>query len=129
MALRGNGCIGLLREVRYARAGSVPPAPVQRWRGRSKWERRVPLAPQHVKQLIDKHKLRVLVQPSNHRVFSDQQYHDAGAIVQEDLSGASCILGVKQVAKTRRQPSLAVSYLRRSMQVSIEDLIPQRTYM
>ena len=41
--LRGNKCIGIVKEI-Y-----------------SKWERRSPLTPKHVKQLVEQHGLRVLV--------------------------------------------------------------------
>ncbi|CAF0984180.1 unnamed protein product [Rotaria sp. Silwood1] len=63
----------------------------------SPWERRAPLAPEHVRTLVENHKIKVLIQPSNRRVFPISAYVDAGAIVQEDLSKASVIIGVKQV--------------------------------
>eukprot|EP00656_Telonema_subtile_P047495 TRINITY_DN545_c0_g1_i1.p1 TRINITY_DN545_c0_g1~~TRINITY_DN545_c0_g1_i1.p1 ORF type:complete len:1029 (-),score=352.60 TRINITY_DN545_c0_g1_i1:354-3440(-) len=77
--LRGNKCIGIVKEI-Y-----------------SKWERRCPLTPSHVKQLVEEHGLQVLVQPSKKRVFADSEFVKAGAIVTEDLSNASVIFGVKQV--------------------------------
>ena len=40
--------------------------------------------------------IEVLVQPSPKRVFSDPEYAAAGAIITDDLSPASAILGVKQ---------------------------------
>lgn len=60
------------------------------------WERRAPLAPLHVKKLVDKG-MRVLVQPSNRRAFTAEEYVQNGAIIQEDLSEASLIIGVKAV--------------------------------
>lgn len=62
----------------------------------SVWERRAPLAPQHVKMLV-KRGCRVLVQPSNRRAYPMQAYTQAGAIIQEDLTEADVICGVKQV--------------------------------
>ncbi|CAL8092598.1 unnamed protein product [Orchesella dallaii] len=62
----------------------------------SVWERRAPLAPQHVKMLV-KRGCKVLVQPSNRRAYPMQAYAQAGAIIQEDLSEADVICGVKQV--------------------------------
>ncbi|XP_035212536.1 alpha-aminoadipic semialdehyde synthase, mitochondrial-like, partial [Stegodyphus dumicola] len=62
----------------------------------SVWERRAPLAPQHVKQLT-KDGIKVLVQPSNRRAYPMQAYINAGAIIQEDISEAPVIIGVKQV--------------------------------
>ena len=63
----------------------------------SPWERRAPLAPEHVRTLVHKHNIKVLIQASNRRAFPISSYIQAGAIVQEDLSEASVIIGVKQV--------------------------------
>lgn len=61
------------------------------------WERRAPLAPSHVRKLVFKDGYKVLVQPSNRRAFQMPEYIQAGAQIQEDLSEARLILGVKQV--------------------------------
>ncbi|KAL3673372.1 hypothetical protein V7S43_001088 [Phytophthora oleae] len=71
-------CVGIVREV-Y-----------------NKWERRAPLTPAHVKELVARG-VQVLVQPSTARVFSDEQYVRAGATLSEDLGLANVIVGVKQV--------------------------------
>ncbi|CAF2100508.1 unnamed protein product [Rotaria magnacalcarata] len=63
----------------------------------SPWERRSPIAPEHVRQLVQNHKIKVLIQPSNRRAFPISSFVQAGAIAQEDLSEASVIMGVKQV--------------------------------
>jgi len=63
---------------------------------KNKWERRAPLAPRHVQTLVSQG-FRVLVQPSNRRVFTDEEYKRAGGIIQEDLLECSTILGVKEV--------------------------------
>jgi len=60
------------------------------------WEGRAPLAPTHVRQLV-KDGFKVIVQPSNRRAFPMEEYSRCGAMIQEDLSEASLILGVKQV--------------------------------
>ncbi|KAL4226643.1 hypothetical protein ACF0H5_014624 [Mactra antiquata] len=60
------------------------------------WERRAPLAPSHVERLVKKG-VKVIVQPSNRRAYSMQEYTEKGAIIQEDLSEASVVAGVKQV--------------------------------
>jgi len=41
--------------------------------------------------------VRVLVQPSGRRVFTDHEFLEAGATVQEDLSSATLLLAVKTV--------------------------------
>ena len=94
-----------------------------------KWERRAPLCPTHVRALLDKFGddggdsfvvngssdtsppflSGVLVQPASHRIFTDEEYEDAGARLTEDLSSADLILGVKQVEE--------------------ESLIPDKSYL
>lgn len=61
----------------------------------SVWERRAPLAPANVYQLTKKG-VTVLVQPSNRRAYPIQAYVKSGAVIQEDISEASIIFGVKQ---------------------------------
>ena len=42
----------------------------------------------------------MLVQPSTRRAYTMDEYENAGAIIQEDLSPASLIMAVKQVRLT-----------------------------
>ncbi|KAL0477558.1 alpha-aminoadipic semialdehyde synthase [Acrasis kona] len=63
------------------------------------WERRVPLTPKHVRELIFKEDLKVIVQPSNTRCYSDYEFEESGAIIQEDLSEADAIFAVKEVPR------------------------------
>ncbi|KAJ3128077.1 hypothetical protein HK100_009383, partial [Physocladia obscura] len=76
---------------------------------KNRWERRVPLLPDHVERLVSDLGAKVLVQPSMKRVVPDDKYAEAGAFVQEDLSSADVIIGVKEVP--------------------IKDLIPDKTYL
>uniref|UniRef100_A0A8D0XT62 Saccharopine dehydrogenase (NAD(+), L-glutamate-forming) n=1 Tax=Sus scrofa TaxID=9823 RepID=A0A8D0XT62_PIG len=59
------------------------------------WERRAPLAPRHVKGITNLG-YKVLIQPSNRRAIHDKEYVKAGGILQEDISEACLILGVKR---------------------------------
>ncbi|XP_041988048.1 alpha-aminoadipic semialdehyde synthase, mitochondrial [Aricia agestis] len=61
----------------------------------SVWERRAPFAPANVNRLVRKG-VKVIVQPSNRRAYPMQSYINAGAVVQEDISEAGVIFGVKQ---------------------------------
>ena len=72
------GTIGILRECK------------------NKWERRVSLTPKEVRVLVAAN-IRVLVQPSSIRCYSDDEFIDAGAVINEDVSEASVIFGVKEV--------------------------------
>ncbi|KAK0044758.1 alpha-aminoadipic semialdehyde synthase mitochondrial [Biomphalaria pfeifferi] len=60
------------------------------------WERRAPLSPTQVLKLI-KNGVKVIVQPSNRRAYSMKEYSDVGAVIKEDLSEASLMIGVKAV--------------------------------
>ncbi len=66
---------------------------------KNEWERRTPLVPQDVQYLIKEKGLKVHVQPSKLRVYSDEEYEKAGAILKEDLSECSAIFCVKEVPK------------------------------
>lgn len=61
------------------------------------WERRVPLTPQHVKQLTQQAGLQFCVQPSDIRAFADSDYAAAGAQIQEDQSGCPVVFAVKEI--------------------------------
>ena len=64
---------------------------------KNEWERRAPLAPDHVAELVREHDLRIAVQPSPRRVFSDDEYAASGATLTDDLSDCGVILGVKEI--------------------------------
>ena len=84
--------IGLIRE------GKIP------------HDNRVALTPAQCKWI---HKnaadIKIIVQPSTYRCFSDREYSMAGAEVKENLSDADVLLGIKEVP--------------------VEELIPGKTYM
>lgn len=65
---------------------------------KDKTQKRTPLVPEHVKYLIKEHKIKVLVEPWENRIFTDKEYKDAGAILTTDLSSANIIFGIKEVA-------------------------------
>ncbi|NIM89612.1 MAG: hypothetical protein GTO17_01540 [Candidatus Aminicenantes bacterium] len=61
------------------------------------WERRVPIVPTHVRELIHQHALEIWLQPSAIRIFPDEDYVNEGARIAEDLSRCSIILAVKEI--------------------------------
>ena len=63
----------------------------------NKWERRVPLIPSHVRELMRENPVEVWMQPSSLRVFPDDDFRREGARVEEDLSSCSIVLGVKEI--------------------------------
>jgi len=49
---------------------------------KSVWERRAPLTPAHMKEILQTHPhLCFTVQPSMKRIFSDHEYEQAGAVL------------------------------------------------
>ena len=74
-----NLSIGILRETK------------------SIWERRTPLIPSDIKKLISKYSVNFYIQPSEKRIFTNDEYVEAGAIIEEDLSNCSIIIGIKEV--------------------------------
>ncbi len=67
-----------------------------RYEDKYKMERRVPLVPAHVKQLVDQG-IEIQVVPSEKRVFTDEEYRRAGAVLREEPLDADVILGVKEM--------------------------------
>lgn len=61
------------------------------------WEKRVALIPDHIKQLKNDFGIETVVQPFAERAFSDQEFADAGATINEDLSECPIIIAVKEV--------------------------------
>ncbi len=59
-------------------------------------ERRVPLVPAHIKQLVEKD-LHFEVERSEKRVFKDSEYEEAGAELVDRIKEADVILGVKEM--------------------------------
>jgi len=76
---------------------------------KSEWEKRAPLTPRHV-TMLEKQGIRVMVQPSPIRVFSNQDYEKAGAAVQEDLSSCDAILAIKEVPVSYLVPHMTYAF-------------------
>lgn len=68
------------------------------------WEKRTPLIPSDVKELIENYGIKVIVQPSEIRIFKDDDYLRAGAEISEDLSKAEFIFGVKEIPPEKLLP-------------------------
>lgn len=64
---------------------------------KNKWERRTPLIPDDLKYLKDKYRIQTLVQPSEIRAYTNDQYTAAGAEVIEDIHSATAIFAVKEI--------------------------------
>ncbi len=63
---------------------------------KNKWERRVPLNPKAVEKLIQAG-FEVIVQPSEIRIYKNEEFEETGAKISEDLSRCDFIIGVKEI--------------------------------
>jgi alpha-aminoadipic semialdehyde synthase len=61
------------------------------------WERRAPLIPTHVREIIQNHPVDIWIQPSSTRIFTDQDYAQEGAKVEENLAPCSIIFALKEI--------------------------------
>jgi alpha-aminoadipic semialdehyde synthase len=68
------------------------------------WERRSPLIPEQVGQLIGEQGLQFVVQRSEIRTFSDAEFREVGAEVSDDLSGCPVVLGIKEIPESAFLP-------------------------
>ena len=67
---------------------------------KNRWERRVPLTPEHIETLKQNHDIDTIIQPSEIRVFSDDEYQKIGSEINEDLNDANVIFAVKEIPKS-----------------------------
>jgi len=77
---------------------------------KNKWERRVPLTPQHLKELKEKHGIDSIVQPSPIRIFSDKEYKDTGTKIQEDISSCPVVFAVKELPINFFEPNKTYAF-------------------
>jgi len=61
------------------------------------WERRVPVIPAHVAELVRDHQLDIRVQTSPIRIFPDEDFRRQGAKIIDDLAPCSIVLGIKEI--------------------------------
>lgn len=66
---------------------------------KNEWEGRAPLTPEAVQELKEKQGIHTIVQPSEIRTFSDAEYKNCGAEINEDLSEAEVIFAIKEIPK------------------------------
>ena len=61
-------------------------------------DKRVPLTPKQCRSLLDHYEaLELVVQPSDYRCFSDDEYKAEGITLSEDLTSCDILMGVKEV--------------------------------
>jgi saccharopine dehydrogenase (NAD+, L-lysine-forming) len=76
-----------IRKIGILREGKVPP------------DLRVALTPEQCSKVQEEFGVKIIVQPSPLRVFTDDEYRSAGLELSEDLTSCDLIIGVKEVPK------------------------------
>ena len=71
------------------------------------WERRVPLVPGDLRRLSDENGLRFVVQSSEKRAFTDDEYRDAGFEIVDKLEGCPIVFGLKEIRIDVFEPNAA----------------------
>ncbi|MHA1631060.1 MAG: bifunctional lysine ketoglutarate reductase /saccharopine dehydrogenase family protein [Candidatus Heimdallarchaeota archaeon] len=67
-------------------------------------ERRTPLCPKAVRKLKEEQNIQTVLQPSETRAFTDEEYTQAGALIQEDLSDCTVVFGIKEMTEDMFRP-------------------------
>lgn len=71
---------------------------------KNRWERRVPLIPEHIQELKQNEKIDFMIQPSEIRIYPDSDYASVGANVTEEMKDSDCVFGIKEMPVDFFQP-------------------------
>lgn len=85
------------------------------------WERRTPLSPRHVKQLVEEG-VTVYVEPSQIRCFSDKEYVKAGAILSKNLEETDTIFAVKEVPPNLLQENKTYAFFSHTIKAQAKNM-------
>ena len=77
---------------------------------KNEWERRSPLTPDHIAELVAKHGIEFVVQPAQTRAFPDKDFLAAGARVADELDRCRVVLGIKEIPVEALQPNTTYFY-------------------
>ncbi len=68
---------------------------------KNRWERRSPLVPADVREIVKSARAEVFVQKSDKRFFTEEDYTGAGAKLCEDMGPGDVIVGVKEIPEEK----------------------------
>jgi alanine dehydrogenase len=77
---------------------------------KSQWERRVPITPEVVRALRESDSIDVHVQPSPIRIFTHEEYIEAGAEIHESLEHCPVVFAVKEIPPSFFHPRQAYMF-------------------
>ncbi len=79
--------------------------------GKIPTDKRVPLTPQQCREVMDKFpEVEVVVQKSDIRSYTDQEYADLGIQVVDEVTDCDVLMGVKEVPKSKLIPKKTYFY-------------------
>jgi len=61
------------------------------------WEVRVPLIPEHTRELAEKYGIKTIIQSFDRRAYRDDDFSAAGCELNDNLESCNAIFGVKEV--------------------------------
>jgi hypothetical protein len=78
-----------------------------------------------LKEILETHPhISFVVQPSMKRIFSDHEYEQAGAVLDEDLTKCTLILGIKEIPVEKLIPDKTFLYFSHTIKVAFKLLRP-----
>ncbi|MGD8969988.1 MAG: hypothetical protein PVG01_01165, partial [Desulfobacterales bacterium] len=64
---------------------------------KNRWERRAPLVPEDLREIINETGAKAFAEKSEKRVFGEDRYRAVGAVSCEGMADGDVILGVKEI--------------------------------
>jgi alpha-aminoadipic semialdehyde synthase len=89
---------------------------------KNRWERRAPLIPRHVADLIARHGFPVFIESSALRIFPDDEYRAAGARIVPSVRDCDLIIGVKEMPQSLFKPHGAYCYFSHTIKGQSENM-------
>jgi len=86
------------------------------------WERRVPLIPQHLRELTDEAGLSFRIESSDQRAFSDDEYRAAGLEVVGRLDDCPIVIGLKEIPLGALEPDKVYLFFSHTIKGQTENM-------
>ena len=89
---------------------------------KNKWERRAPIIPKDLEEILSQLKADVFVQQSDKRFFPIDDYKKVGAIPSEDMNPGKVILGIKEIPIEKLQDDKVYLYFSHTIKGQLENM-------
>ena len=89
---------------------------------KNRWERRAPLIPTDLKELISKNKIEAYIQKSDKRFFDVQDYIANGAILCDGMDTGDVILGIKEIPEHKILPNKVYTFFSHTIKSQSENM-------